>query len=83
MEKTSNNDEVSEDAQEEDSTNDEYDQDSNIPFDDRTESRSSFNQISDVFQGTMTPSLMPTGPDANHLLDRSSMCIVTLSLSTI
>ena len=25
--------------------------------------RSSFDQISDVFRGVMTPSLMPTGPD--------------------
>ena len=38
--------------------------------------RSSVYQISDVLPMVTTPSLMPTGPDAQQLLDTSSMSVV-------
>ena len=39
--------------------------------------RSTLNQMSDAFfEGVMTPSLLPAGPDAQHMLDPSSLSVV-------
>ena len=43
-----------------------------------SQQRSFFHQISHVFRGVMTPSLMPTGPDAQHSLDTFSMNVVVV-----